>query len=376
MAPMAGRDAVPAQRMGACFRRAAAAILLRAAAREAMSRICIYGAGSIGCYLGGRLLAGGGEVSFVGRPRIGEDLRRHGLTVTHYDGRSWRIEPSAIQYATDAAAAGEADLVLVTVKSGATAQAAAELAGVLCPETPVVSFQNGIGNAGTLRTALPARTVLSGMVPFNVVARGPGAFHQASEGGPEVEDAPALAPFLADFERAGLTLRRHRDLLPVQWGKLLFNLNNAVNALAGLPLREELTQRAYRHCLALAQEEALALLRQAGIAPARLTPLPPAWIPALLRLPDRLFASLARRMLAIDPLARSSMSDDLAAGRATEVDWINGEIVRLAERLGGRAPVNARLAALVHAAEAAPERSPWSGEALLAELRRAAEPAG
>jgi 2-dehydropantoate 2-reductase len=333
-----------------------------------MSRICIYGAGAIGCYLGGRLLAGGGDVAFVGRLRIGEELSEHGLTLSHYGGGHWRVEPAAIRYSTDATSAADADLVLVAVKSGATAQAAAELARVLRPNALVVSFQNGLGNAQTLRAALPGRTVLAGMVPFNVVSRGPGAFHQASEGGLDVEDAAALEPFLIDFARAGLPLGRQRDMLPVQWGKLLLNLNNAINALADLPLKAELARRPYRRCLALAQEEALGLLKQAGIAPARLTPLPPHWVPALLRLPDALFSRLARRMLAIDPLARSSMADDLAAGRLTEVDWINGEVVRLAAGLGRQAPVNDRLCALVHEAERSAARSAWSGRALLRAL--------
>lgn len=332
-----------------------------------MARICIYGAGSIGCYLGGRLAAGGAEVVFVGRPGIGEELRQQGLTLTHYDGGKWQVPPKAIAFSAELEAAATAELILVTVKSGATAQAATELAAVIQPGALVISFQNGLDNAETLRAALPGRNVLAGMVPFNVVRRGPGAFHQGSEGEPEVEDSPALAPFLADFTRAGFALRRHSDMLPVQWAKLLFNLNNAVNALSGLPLQQELAQRDYRRCLALAQAEALALLQQAGIAPARLTPLPPGWIPALLRLPDALFARLARKMLAIDPLARSSMADDLAAGRPTEVDWINGEVVRLAQRLGQRAPVNERLVSLVKAAENGAAR--WSGEALLAELQ-------
>ncbi|WID97869.1 2-dehydropantoate 2-reductase [Bosea vestrisii] len=337
-----------------------------------MARICIYGAGSIGCYLGGRLAAGGAEVGLIGRSGVGEELRAHGLTLTHYDGGSWRVAPNAIVFSTDPSAAANADLVLVTVKSGATAQAAAELADVVAPEAVVISFQNGLGNADTLRAALPGRTVLAGVVPFNVVRRSPGAFHQASEGEPEVEDAAALAPFLPDFTRAGFALARHRDILPVQWAKLLFNLNNAVNALSGLPLQQELGQRGYRRCLALAQAEALDLMAQARITPARLTPLPARWIPALLRLPDALFTRLARKMLAIDPLARSSMADDLAAGRATEVDWINGEVVRLAQRLVRSAPANERLVALIHAAEASGGKQSWSGETLLAELRTSA----
>lgn len=332
-----------------------------------MAKICIYGAGAIGCYLGGRLAAGGAEVAFIGRPGIGEELRQNGLRLTQYDGRDWRVPPAAIVFATGPGAAANADLLLVTVKSGATAQAAAELAGVVQPSAVVVSFQNGIGNADAVRTALPGLSVLAGMVPFNVVRRGPGAFHQASEGEPEIEDSAAFAPFSSAFTTAGFALRRHRDMLPVQWAKLLLNLNNAVNALSGLPLQQELAQRDYRRCLALAQAEVLALLRQAGIAPARLTPLPASWLPALLRLPDALFARLARSMLAIDPSARSSMADDLAARRKTEVDWINGEVVRLAQRLGQRAPVNERLISLIKAAET--EHVRWSGEALLAELQ-------
>ena len=183
--------------------------------------------------------------------------------------------------------------------------------------------------------------------------------------------SPALQPFLDDFLRAGLPLTERTDMAAVQWAKLLLNLNNAINALANRPLKEELSQRAYRRCLALAQTEALRLLSSAGIQPAKLTPIPPAWIPRLLATPDAVFARLGGKMLAMDPLARSSMSDDLAAGRTTEVDWINGEVVRLAERLGQRAPVNAHLCAMVHAAESAGTRPSWSGNDLLAALRAA-----
>jgi 2-dehydropantoate 2-reductase len=158
---------------------------------------------------------------------------------------------------------------------------------------------------------------------------------------------------------------------PVQWAKLVLNLNNPINALSNLPLKAQLSERAYRQCTALVQREALDLLTKAGIAPARLTPLPPGWIPSVLRLPDFLFTRLAARMLAIDPLARSSMWEDLEAGRRTEVDYLNGEIVRLAARLGTTVPVNARLIALVRDAEEGGRRT-WSGPALLDELTRAA----
>lgn len=333
-----------------------------------MAKICIVGAGSIGCYLGGRLLAAGADVSLVGRARIGNELRAHGLTLTDYRNGRWQVPPADVRYVTDPGAPADADLVLVTVKSAATQSVADELKPVLRAGAIVVSFQNGLGNADALRATLPQHTVLAGMVPFNVMQPGPGAFHQGTGGELEVTASPLLQPFLGDFLRAGLPLTERTDMTAVQWAKLLLNLNNAINALANRPLKEELSQRVYRRCLALAQMEALRLLSRAGIQPAKLTPIPPTWIPRLLATPDAVFARLAGKMLAIDPLARSSMSDDLAAGRKTEVDWINGEVVRLAKRLGQRAPVNAQLCAMVHAAESAATRPSWSGNDLLAAL--------
>ncbi|RQS05287.1 2-dehydropantoate 2-reductase [Burkholderia sp. Bp9002] len=333
-----------------------------------MPRIGVVGAGAVGCYLGGRLAAAGAPVQLIGRARIGDAIRAHGLALSDQRGYRARLAPADVAFDTEVAAVADAPLVLVTVKSAATPDVAAQLAGVLRPGTCVVSFQNGVRNVDALRAALPQATVLAGMVPFNVIERGPGAFHQGSAGRLAVDAAPALRPFADAFARAGLPLDRHRDMGAVQWAKLLFNLNNAVNALANLPLRDELAQRAYRRCVALAQREALHWLGRAGIRPARLTPLPAAWIPAVLDAPDPVFRVLGARMLAIDPLARSSMSDDLAARRPTEIDWINGEVVRLAERFGARAPVNARLCALVHDAEAAAQRPSWRADALRAAL--------
>ncbi|VWB40434.1 2-dehydropantoate 2-reductase [Burkholderia lata] len=338
--------------------------------------VCVFGAGAVGCYLGGRLAAAGANVTFVGRARIGDAIHRHGLTLTDQRGYRATLAPADVVFATDPAAAAAARLVLVAVKSAATRDAAVQLAGVLRPGTVVISFQNGLHNADVLREALPQATVLAGMVPFNVIEREPGAFHQGSAGVLAAEASSALTPFAGAFARAGLPLALHRDMPAVQWAKLLLNLNNSVNALANLPLRDELAQRAYRRCVALAQREALHWLARAAIRPARLTPLPAGWLPAVLDLPDPAFRVLGGRMLAIDPLARSSMSDDLAAGRATEVEWINGEVVRLAAHFGGQAPVNARLCALVHDAERAAARPAWRGDALWVELTAQAPRAG
>jgi 2-dehydropantoate 2-reductase len=328
-------------------------------------RICVFGAGNIGGYIGGRLAATGTDVVFVGRERLARTARTHGLTLTDWRGAELHV-PSP-RYETAPEAVGEADLVLVTVKSPATPYAAKVLTSLVQPGATVISFQNGLRNTEVLRRRLGDVTVLSGMVGFNVVDRGEGRLHCATDGTLAAQTHPSTSDAALLFARAGLPLRLHDDMVGVQAGKLLLNLNNAVNALSGLPLKTELSQRAYRKVIALAQREALAAYAAEGLTPVRATPLPPRWMPTLLNFPDALFTRVAARMLAVDPLARSSMWDDLDAERPTEVDYLNGEIVVMARRRNLPAPVNARLVELVHEAETGGRRD-WSGPELLAEV--------
>lgn len=332
-----------------------------------MPSIAVFGAGSIGCYAGGRLAAAGQPVLLIGRPRMAEVVAAEGLTLSDYHGWSTRLAPEHIRFSTEASAISSADLVLVTVKSADTEAAAQSLQPHLKRSAIVVSLQNGLHNAEHLKQRLPQHTVLAGMVPFNVAQQAAGHFHQGSEGGLAVEDSPLIQAFVPAFEAAGLPLERHPDMKPVQWAKLLFNLNNAVNALSGLPLKTELSQRAYRRVLAAAQREGIALLQARQQKLARLSPLPAHWVPALLEVPDAIFRLAANKMLAIDPLARSSMQDDLRAGRHTEIDYLQGEIIRMAKAAGLSAPVNEKLVSLIRAAEAGDHRK-WSGEALLAAI--------
>ncbi|RZU16070.1 ketopantoate reductase [Kribbella rubisoli] len=329
-------------------------------------KIVVYGAGGIGCYVGGRLAASGTGVTFVGRQRMADEVAAYGLHLTDYLGADLRV--ADVDFGTTPDAAAGADLVLVTVKSAATEDAAAELAPVLKPGAVVVSFQNGIRNGELLRSRLTEQIVVPGMVPFNVLNRGAGVFHQGTEGALDVRRDAALAPYVEAFQWAGLPLTQHDDILPVQWAKLLLNLNNPINALSNLPLRDELSQRAYRRCLAAAQAETLGILEVAGIEPAQLLAVPMRRFPTILRLPDFLFRRVASKMLAIDPLARTSMWEDLEAGRPTEIDYLNGEVVRLAESLGRSAPVNSKLVELIRATET--DRRAWSGAELLRELQR------
>lgn len=310
--------------------------------------VLVMGAGSVGGWLGGRLVAADVPVVMVGRPRMLDAMRAHGLTLTDCDGGHLHLAPERLSLAEQVPQGLRPGLVLLCVKSGATAEAAAQLGERLPAGTPVVSMQNGIANAARIAAAAPRLAVLPGMVPYNIAELSPGHLHRGTGGRLATQAHPALRPWLPVLDAAGLPLDVHDDLTAVQWGKLLLNLNNAVNALSGRPLRAQLLDRDLRLCTAALMRETLAVLQRAGIAPARLAPLPPALLPAVLELPTPLFRLLAARMLRIDDKARSSMADDLALGRPTEAEALHGEVLRLAARVGLGAPLNTRILALVH----------------------------
>jgi 2-dehydropantoate 2-reductase len=238
-------------------------------------------------------------------------------------------------------------VILLCVKGGATMDAAREIAALFPPGSPVVSLQNGVENVARIRAAAPDLEAIAGMVPFNVMQPAPEHAHRATSGVICLARTSLTESLAADFAAAGLPLKLERDMRAVQWGKLLLNLNNPVNALSDLPLREELLDRDYRRVLAALIAEALAALRAAGIAPAKVAAAPPQLLPAILRLPTWLFTRLAARMLRIDPTARSSMWNDLQAGRVTEIDDLCGAIVRLGATHRVAVPANAALQKLI-----------------------------
>lgn len=314
-------------------------------------KIVIFGAGSIGTYIGASLLAAGGDVLLIGRTKMAERIARHGVHLTDVRGGSIKLEGSKVPYTEDPGALSEGDLILVTVKSSDTATVANAIYTYAKPAALVLSLQNGVGNANTLREQLVGWRVLGGMVPFNVVQRTGGRFHCGNGGELMIEASPAIAPWKDLFQAARLPLTERRDFAEVQWGKLLLSLNNAVNALSGIPIKAELRQHAYRRCLALLIEEALEVMRAAGIRPARVTRVPPRLLSMLLRLPDAMFKRIAGAMLRrIDSYARSSIWEDLEAGRRTEIDYLNGAVVMLAMSMGRKAPANLRIVELIHAA--------------------------
>jgi 2-dehydropantoate 2-reductase len=247
-------------------------------------------------------------------------------------------------------------VVLVTVKSADTAEMAGIIAKHAPPDAVIVSLQNGIGNTGVLRQRLPARRVLAGMVPFNVVSAGAGRFHRSTSGDIVIEQDDAGTA--AHLSAPGLAMRPSPNIAGVQWGKLLVNLNNALNALGDLPLRRQLTLRPWRMLFADQMAEGLAAIRAERIKPVSTTPIPASWTPPLLRLPDAIFEAVLGRTMKIDPEARSSMWEDLQRGRPTEIDYLQGVITEIADRHGLQVPLSRRIVALIRRAEAVGQGSP------------------
>jgi 2-dehydropantoate 2-reductase len=320
------------------------------------SAIVVAGAGSIGCFVGGMYAARGRHVGLLARPRVIQEIEGNGLRLTSFEGFDQKIAPSQLTLSEDAKILGDAGVVLVTVKSADTAEIAELIARHAPADAVVVSLQNGVGNVAVLRARLPGRRVLAGMVPFNVVAQGEGRFHRATSGDIVIErDDAGTADRLSV---PGLKMRATGNIDGVQWGKLLVNLNNALNALAGVPLRQQLSQRPWRRLLADQMAEGLTAIRAEGIKPVSPTPIPAGWTPSLLRLPDAIFEAVLGRTMKIDPQARSSMSEDLQRGRRTEIDYLQGVIVEIADRRGLPAPLSRRIVALIKSAEATGQGSP------------------
>jgi 2-dehydropantoate 2-reductase len=252
--------------------------------------IGIAGAGSIGCFVGGMYAATGHRVALLARPRVIDEIETNGLLLSSFEGFERNLSASQLTLSEDPSILGDAGAVLVTVKSADTAAVADAIARHAPPDAVIVSLQNGVGNVPVLRQRLPGRRVLAGMVPFNVVARGKGRFHRATSGDIVIErDDVGTA---GQLSVPGLKMRPTPDIAGVQWGKLLVNLNNALNALGGLPLRQQLAQRSWRRLLADQMTEGLAAIRAEGIRPISSTPVPAGLTPYLLRLPDALFAAL------------------------------------------------------------------------------------
>ena len=256
-----------------------------------MQKIVIAGAGSVGCYVGATLAAAGRDTTLLLRPQRAEHVRQQGIRVTDLDSRNTLVGADRFTLATEPSTAlAAADVVLVCVKSGDTASIAAGIAKHAPRQAIILSLQNGIGNEEVMAPLIAPRQALPGVVEFNTVldeanAAKPLVVHRATSGGLYIPEGHAALQSLLAVE--GLKVTAAVDMRGIAWGKLLLNLNNAINALSGLPLAQQLAQRDWRRILAAQTIEALTVLQAAGIKPEQIGAVRPQLVPHILsRCPD------------------------------------------------------------------------------------------
>ena len=319
----------------------------------------IYGAGAVGCLLGGVLAAGGALVTLLGRPAMAEAVACQGLTVVQSSGTR-RIHLPVVT-SIDALPA-RPSLVLLTVKAYAVAAALPDLRRLAAAGAAIVALQNGVGTEETLLAEPDMPRLASGTLTASVVWDSPATVRQETAGGvtlaPVRGDVP-LDQFAAALTAAGLpagVVPRYQDL---KWSKLLLNIMaNATAALLALPPAAIYADPRLFAVERAAFIEAFAVMLGAGIRP---IPLPGFNVP-LLAHAMRLPAPLARRLIAARAARgrgekRPSLWLDVDRGMGTtEVRWLNGAVADLGARLGVPTPVNAALTALLEEVARNPER--------------------
>lgn len=298
-------------------------------------RIAVVGAGAVGGYFGGMLARAGAPVTMIGRQTFADAVKRNGLILDTLQFQE-TVRPEA---AAEMSAARGAEVLLFCVKTTDTETAARELAPFLSPHAIVVSMQNGVDNVARIRAAsgmdaLPAAVYVAASVPE------PGRIKHVGRGdlviGPQSERTQRVAGL---FERAGVPCRLSDNVEGELWAKLVMNCAaNAVSALGRVTYGEIVASEEARKLVAQVVTEVLAVARAAGIRVSGMEN-PQAGITAALKL-----AKVMSR-------ATSSTAQDLARGKRTEIDSLNGYVAHRGEALGVPAPVNHALYTLVKLAE-------------------------
>ena len=316
-----------------------------------MSRIAILGAGAVGSALGASLSRAGEQVTIIGRPAHLDAIRREGLKV---DGRAGS---STARLATAESLEFRPDYAFLTVKSQDVLTALRANLDHL-QDVPLVTFQNGVRSDDMAATLLPKPHITSAVVSISATYLTHGAVTVIYPGSlvighPFPESSTPLEPLRSLLDHAAHTTISH-NIRGVHWLKLLFNLNNAFPALLNMSLHQTYRHPPIRSLSARVIREGLRAVDAAGI---RLESLPEVTV-TLFRmlgiLPPPLAGMLillrARRIQSEWPLLGSTLQS-LRRGRPTEIDYLNGEIVRLAEQVHTAAPLNSRLVELVHEVE-------------------------
>jgi 2-dehydropantoate 2-reductase len=288
-------------------------------------KIAVMGAGAVGCYYGGMLARGGHDVTLIGRPQHVDAIRRGGLDL---DAQSFRARVP-LTASNDVGAVRDAALVLFCVKSTDTDRAGAAIAPHLAPDALVLCLQNGVDNAERLQ-ALLARAVEPAVVYVAVEMAGPGHVRHHGRGELVLGRNSKGARLVDELTQAGVGIELSDNVAGALWAKLIVNCAyNALSAIAQLPYGRLVASEGIEEVMRDVVRECMAVAGAAGV-----------------RVPGDPWEAV-RRIAETMPGQLSSTAQDLARGKPTEIDHLNGFVVRRGEALGVDAPVNRTLWALV-----------------------------
>lgn len=294
-------------------------------------RVAVLGAGAVGCYFGGMLARAGHEVTLIGRPVHVAAFKAKGL---HFEGLTFD-ERVPVKASTDASSVRGARLVLFCVKSTDTEDAAAQIAPFLDAGAVVVNLQNGVDNTERIQARI-AQPVIPAVVYVATEMAGPG--HLKHHGrGDLVIGSPHAAwneSLKTWFEAAGVPVAVSDNVAGELWAKLVVNCAyNALSAITQLPYGKMIAGAGVRELMRDVVEESLAVAKASGVTMA----------PGML---ERTY-KIAEAM----PTQLSSTAQDLARGKPTEIEHLNGFVVRRGAALGVPTPANRALYALVRLLE-------------------------
>jgi 2-dehydropantoate 2-reductase len=294
-------------------------------------RVAVLGAGAVGCFYGGMLARAGHQVMLIGRPLHVEAFKKAGL---HFEGLKFD-ENIPVEASTDAAAVRGARLVLFCVKSTDTEQAATQIAPHLDPDGIVVNLQNGVDNVERIQARMK-QPVIPAVVYVATGMAGPGHLKHHGRGDlvigapDEKISTKILEEIKTRFEAADVPVAISGNVAGELWAKLVLNCAyNAVSAIAQLPYGKMIEGIGIRDVMRDVVEETLAVARASGVRMA----------------PDMLERTL--KLAAAMPTQYSSTAQDLARGKPSEIDHLNGYVVRRGEAFGLPTPANRALWSLV-----------------------------
>lgn len=295
-------------------------------------KIAVIGAGAVGCYYGGLLARAGHAVVLVGRSHHVDAICRDGLLLDTQSGPNRLAYRVALEANTDPAAVRGASLVLCCVKSADTEQAARDIGGLVEADALVLSLQNGVENADLLRSIVPCEVVpVSVYAALEMVGAGRVKHHG---GGALVIGQTARRDVLQLFSEASIPIQVSDDIQGELWKKLTVNCAyNALSAITSLPYGQLVQHEGVEHVLNDVVAECLAVARKAGV-----------------KEPEGVWDAVVRIAKTM-PSQYSSTAQDLKRGRKSEIDHLNGYVIRKGMELSVPTPANRILHSVVKALE-------------------------